>query len=248
MTAIFGLVVGAFPADSAVFVAPNGCHSFLTVQSRQCQVSHYYKCAHDPENEQWRADFGGDGALFVSHMNTEGEWLENVSVLPLNSSEKLLSNPRDAASISELLENGLDSFSFKMRQSDGRIVKIDGYDQLTGASIYIDGVTLLETLVEVIETDEQSGTVLRRLKGNEYIHPEWRLFFGGRTELYIGTGEQSLTIDAAPLNFIFPGESGFGATKPIYGCDTRQAKALSLPATVAFKYVSLKQDKIHDGL
>ena len=68
-----------------------------------------------------------------------------------------------------------------------------------------------------------SGNVLRRSRGNEYVNPDWRLFFAGPGETDLGDG-QWLPIDGSPVQFIFPGEDGFLANQPIFDCDALTAK------------------------
>ncbi len=96
----------------------------------------------------------------------------------------------------------------------------------------IDGISLTQTEVEFTEYD-RAGNVLRRSRGNEYLHPEWRLFFAGPGETDLGDGRW-LPIDGSPVEFIFPGEDGFLDRQPKYDCDalTAQAPALVLPASL----------------
>ncbi|MCX7286261.1 MAG: hypothetical protein NTW20_01530 [Rhodobacterales bacterium] len=219
---LFALLVAsvmAAPTLAGTWAAPEGCEAFLTVQSKSCRVSHYYRCEADSPGEQWRVDMDQEGPFFYSKIDSEGQWLESYDPIK----QTLDSGPADPASMSDLVSEGMDTWSFGLSKADGTATRAEGYDRLTGKSVLIDGITLKQTEVDFTEFD-QSGTVLRRSKGNEYINPEWRLFFAGPGETDLGDG-QWLPIDGSPVDFVFPGEDGFLATQPIYDCDALTAKA-----------------------
>lgn len=222
------LTAPAAPALAGTWEAPVGCDVFLTVQSKQCRVSHYYKCSADNPGDQWRVDIDQEGPFFYSKVDSEGQWVESYDPIK----QVLDPNPADPASMSELIAEGMDTWSFGLSRADGTGSRAEGYDRLTGKSVTIDGITLQQTEVDFTEYDT-SGTVLRRSKGNEYVHPDWRLFFAGPGETDLGDG-QWLPIDGSPVDFIFPGEEGFLASQPIYDCDalTARAPATILPASL----------------
>lgn len=188
----------------------------MTVQSKACRVSQYYRCVADPHGDQWRADFDQEGPYFLSHIDDEGQWIESFDLNP-TSRQSLDPNAADPASFSELLSGGTDSFSFGLTKEDGTSTRVAGFDRLTGKTVVIDGISLSQTEFEYAEADAE-GNVLRRSRGNEYIHPEWRLFFAGPSEWDPGDGTY-LPMDGSPVEFIFPGEPGFLKTQPIYDCD-----------------------------
>jgi hypothetical protein len=202
------------PASAAGFTPPEGCTTWLTVQAKQCRVSNYYKCDRDAPGDQWRADFDQEGIFFVSRIDAEGQWVESFDLFP-TVRQTLDPNPEDPASFTELL-TGLDSFAFDLTKDDGRQSRVRGFDRLTGRTVTIDGVNLLETQYEFSETD-LDGNLLRQSRGNEYIHPEWRNFFAGPGEYDGGAGY--VPIDGSPVTFDFPGDPGFESTQPIYECD-----------------------------
>ena len=220
-----GLIPAPAQAQTGAFTPPEGCATWLTVQSRQCRVSNYYKCDRDTPGDQWRADFDQQGIFFLSRIDREAQWVESFDLFP-TVRQTLDPDPEDPASFTELAETGLDSFAFGLSKDDGRQSRVRGFDKLTGRSFTIDGVTLLETQFEFTETDTE-GNLLRRSRGNEFIHPEWRTFFAGPSE-YDG-GDGYVPIDGSPVQFIFPGEAGFQATEPIFDCD---AVTSSLPPGV----------------
>ncbi len=208
------------PAAAGTWTAPEGCEIFLTVQSKLCRVSNHYRCGADAAGDQWRADFDQEGLFFTSRINYETEWVESFDVNPPNR-QWLDPNPEDPARFSELLSSGLDTFAFGQSSDDGAHGNIRGFDRLTGKTVTIDGVTLEETEFDFTETDDY-GTVIRRGRGHEYISRQWRMFFSGPGEADLGDG-QWLPLDGSPVDFIFPGETGFAATQPLYDCDALTA-------------------------
>ncbi|MDM7931723.1 hypothetical protein [Tabrizicola sp.] len=216
------LTAPAAPALAGNWTAPEGCEVFMTVQAKACRVSNHYRCLGDAEGDQWRADFDQEGVFFYSRIDFEGQWVESYTLNP-TVRQVLDSQRADSASFSELLETGIDTWDFGMTRNDGSASQARGYDRLTGRTVVIDGITLSETEVEFIESDVM-GNTLRRAQGNEYLHPEWRLFFAGPGETDLGDGRW-IPIDGSPVEFIFPGEDGFLDTQPKYDCDVLSANA-----------------------
>jgi hypothetical protein len=214
------LTVAAAPALAGTWSAPEGCEVFMTVQSKACRVSHYYRCTADAAGDQWRVDMDQEGPFFYSRINSEAEWVESYD--PVR--QVLDPSPADRASFSELVASGIDTWDFTLSKEDGTGSRAAGYDRLTGKTVVIDGISLRQTEVEFTEYG-LDGTVLRRARGNEYVNPDWRLFFAGPGETDLGDG-QWLPIDGSPVQFIFPGEEGFLSTQPMYDCDALTA---SLP-------------------
>jgi hypothetical protein len=217
------LIVTAVPATAGTFTPPESCEVFMTVQSRGCRVSNHFKCSADPAGDQWRADFDQEGIFFQSRINSEAEWVESLEFNP-STRQTLDPGAPDAASFSNLLASGTDTFEFGLSKDSGERTRVRGRDHLTGRSFTIDGITLQETEFDFAETD-LDGNVLRQSRGNEYVHPDWRMFFSGPSEWDGGDG-QPLPLDGSPVQFIFPGEPGFAATQPIFECD---ATVASLP-------------------
>ena len=129
--------------------------------------------------------------------------------------------PADPASLSDLFSKGLDTSDFSVSRDDGTASRFKGYDRLTGRDVVIDGVTLQETELEFTEYDA-TGTVIGRKRGNEFVHPEWRIFLGGTGELDIGDGKW-LPFDFSPVEFDFPGDAGFLSSDPKYDCEVLTA-------------------------
>lgn len=210
------LLLLAQPALAGSFVAPEGCTAYLTVQARGCYVANHYRCEADPAGHKWRADFDQEGPYFVSRIDDETQWIESIELSP-RVTQTLDPNPQDPASFSDLVSTGYDSFAFDLSKDNGEHSSVRGFDRLTGKTVTIDGVTLDETEFEYTETDD-AGNILRRARGNEYISREWRMFFSGSSEWEQPDG-QWLPLEGSPVEFIRPGEPGFGATQPLFDCD-----------------------------
>ncbi|TKA97301.1 hypothetical protein FAZ78_06785 [Cereibacter changlensis] len=205
----------AQPAAAQGFTPPEGCTGFMTVQSRGCRVSNHYRCEKDAPGDQWRADFDQQGVFFLSRIDSEAQWVESYEMFP-TVAQVMDPNPQDPASFTELL-GGTDTYAFGLSKDSGERSEVSGFDRLTGRTVVIDGIPLEETAFEFTETSI-GGSVLRRARGREYIHRDWRLFFSGPTEWDAGDGS-FVPVDGSPMQFIFPGEPGFAATQPIFDCD-----------------------------
>ena len=211
----------------------------LTVQSRGCTVSHFYTCEKDAKGDQWRADFGFEGQFYLSRIDSETQWIESFDIDATGAQpparESLDANPKDPASLSELVETGLDSFDFNLTKDSGERTHVVGFDKLTGKTAKIDGVTLKQTEYEYTQTDAD-GKVLRHSKGREYISEDFRTFFSGQSD-WQGEDGTWVTIEGAPITFILPGEPGFSSTKPIFECDAQMSQL-----------APLTEDPEHDNL
>ncbi len=203
------------PAAAGSFTAPEGCTTYLTVQSRGCYVANYYRCEKDAAGDQWRADFDQEGLFYLSRIDSETQWVESIEINP-NVRQTLDPNPMDPASFSDLLATGYDSFAFSLSKDNGEHSNVRGFDRLTGKSVTIDGVTLQQTEFEYTETDD-AGTILRQARGHEFIHKDWRNFFSGTSEWK--SGDEWLPMNGSPMQFSEPGDKGFAVTQPIFECD-----------------------------
>ncbi|MBC7137181.1 MAG: hypothetical protein H5U17_00280 [Defluviimonas sp.] len=217
-TALTAAVAGLLPcgpAAAANFTPPQGCTAFMSVQMRGCLVAHYFTCTGDAPGDRWNTLFDADGPFFTAKVDSEYQWIESWEHSPPQRS--WLEEPsRDAASFSELLADGEDSYDFSTMSEVGQRRNYAGLDRLTGTLTTIDGVTLEVTEFEIAETDAAGRLVARRW-GNQYIHRDWRLFFSGRETFEDTAGR--LPTDNTPVEFIMPGEPGYLSTVPLFGCD-----------------------------
>jgi hypothetical protein len=224
------LVIG--PAFGGTFTPPQGCMLNMTVQSRGCYAANFFTCEADPAGDRWRADFDQEGMFYMSRIDNETQWVESRELFP-TVIQTLDPNPKDPANFSSLLSTGRDDFDFSLSKDNGEHTNVAGFDELTGRSVTIDGITLQETAYSYQETDD-AGTILRQSRGHEYISAEQRQFFSGRSEWFDGT--EWLEVDGSPVKFILPDEKGFGATQPIFDCDTVTSD-LSPPASLQSRQI-----------
>jgi len=217
--ALLALLPAAAAAQSdGVFMPPPGCAGTLTVQSANCEVSNIYVCEADPEGHNWRMVFDREGPLFLSKIDAETQWLESYDFAP--GRQNILRVPADdPASLTELLATGIDTYDF-VQSMDGQIVRIVGYDRLTGDDTVIDGEPLLGTEFSA-RYEGFSGTYLR-VEGREYVSVRHRRFIGGTITRIVG--DVRTEEDQSPVEFIYPGEDGFFTETPLYGCAAQVAR------------------------
>lgn len=212
---------GAFAQEITV---PEGCEAFLTVQSNECSVSHYWTCEADPEGVFWRLTGDADGPSYLAQTDADYRWLLGFSLRSDSMSE--LVEEADPANLDELFETGRDDLDFTLDVTENGMTvqrRYAGFDQLSGPSIEIDGRELLLTEF-AYEYEVEAGTI--RVAGNQFIDEEWRLFFSGIDTVRLPTGDM-IESDGSPREFIEPGEAGFLSALPRYDCG--RMGSLSLP-------------------
>ncbi len=212
------------PASQAAdrFSVPEGCEAFLTVQMKGCQVSLMWRCDVAPAGDLWDALFTMDGLQTIVNYDRQFQWIDATYMWD-GSHESLIMPSADPISMDDLLEQGVDTFSFSLRRTDSentRLQRVIGADQLTGEEVEIDGVPLLvaQTEFQILTED---GAVDYHARGRQYVSSEMRVFFLGQ-DVVIEDGVET-EYDNAPVDFIFPGEPGFGETRPLYECDSKKS-------------------------
>jgi hypothetical protein len=220
-------------AETQTFSLPAGCTAYLTVQSKECTVSHHFTCENYPQGVQGRIDLGPMGATYIGTIDAETQWLNSFNPSS-GATETLEPGAANPASFSELTTTGRNDFDFSTRSDQSGVVHFVGNDTLTGSTVTIDDVTLEETTFQLIATAED-GTELWRTNGHEYISREWRMFLSGTGETVTPAG--SYKSDGSPVEFIFPGEPGFLSPNPKFGCGEVTSQAAQpdqiLPAAFA---------------
>ena len=89
----------------------------------------------------------------------------------------------------------------------------------------IDGVPLEVTRFE-LTTYSEAGDVLIQRKGQQFISRAHGRFYGGIETSTDWTGAVQESNDS-PVTFSFPGQTGFGVTKPEYDCDLQMVRGPS---------------------
>ncbi len=209
-----------FPAPllaQDVLSVPEGCTAEVTVQQKDCTVSHHFTCEADEEGSRRRADFDLDGLTYAGLIDSETQWVE--SYRPFSNTTDRLVQSKDPASFTNLVAEGEDSFDFTTESTNGTVTRYIGSDQLTGETVEIDNVVLDRTEYEVRAFSE-TGELLWKSAGREFIQQDWRTFLGGVSTVSSGEEDSDIEVteDSSPVDFIFPGEPGFLSLTPIHGC------------------------------
>jgi hypothetical protein len=221
--AVLAALVLASPATAASFAPPKGCDAFLTVQSRECSVSLLWRCGAEADSPFWEANFSDDGLQSVVSYSPKYQWLDSVYMWD-SSREELVPPATDPIDLDSLMETGIDTYDFIMRRSEpqgARDVRMVGADQLTGATVTIDGYTL-DTVATELQILTEDGSVEYHSRGIQYVSRDLRLFFLG-PETVTGVDGMAADYDSTPVDIIRPGEPGFGATVPLYDCNLQEA-------------------------
>ncbi len=210
---------GALAQDTS---PPPGCSGFLTVHTRACTVSHYWRCDGAPEGTTWEVSHDLDGPVSMHIYDREFQWVDAYYFLS-GTTERLYEPGPDPISMTDLLENGEDSYDFTtIEQTGDEVVKLNtrGRDVATGETEVIDGVTL-HTFNVASETRDENGDLVFAAEGKQYVFKDERLFMLGQESYF--DGEERWQEDNTPQEFIFPGEKGFTDFRPRYGCNAQQA-------------------------
>lgn len=209
---IFALTAG--PVFATQFDVPLACTSVVTVQNRDCTVSHFYRCPPE-ETDIFELSFNGDGAQFRTRYDRDGRALEYVD---FEDSIAIAREPdaTDTDSLSELLDTGEDTYDFLSRVSSGGQFRTIGFDRLLGQSVDVDGrqLQMTEFAYRLVSLN---GETFSSVRGQQFVDPELRLYFGG---IYVDTSDGSQeTTNASPADFIWPGDDQFLSSKPVFDCD-----------------------------
>ncbi len=202
-----------------LFTPPEGCETYLTVQSQSCVVTNHFVCPQIDPDHKFRTDFGEAGPYFSSHIDGDAQWI--TSGPAEDPQETRTEDPApDPGSVTELIANGVDSFDFyQFSDREGR-TRVTGFDKILG-EVVIDGEPLYRTEFEMTRRDE-NGRVFEHVVGKEYVSGVHKRFFAGYAADLVD-GKEANGRDRSPVEFIYPGEPGFGATYPRYGCDLMSA-------------------------
>lgn len=214
-------LLSASPAIAAgKFAAPKGCTVYQTVQMRNCQVSHHYRCEGDAAGDQWSTYLDADGPFYMSRIDSETRWIDSYDLT--NGEQDQLEDETDPASFSALLATGRDTYDFTTKSSAGEVRRYSGFDELTGETVVIDGVALERTRFDLTATGADGEMIWHRA-GEQLIQRDWRLFFADRESFENGVGDRTDLRDT-PVTFAGPGDAGFLAAKPDYDCDATMTR------------------------
>jgi hypothetical protein len=208
------LSLAPLPLAAQTFGLPPGCTAFLTVQTANCTVEHFFTCADDPDGYLRRIELYADGFDFLTTSDAEGQWIESIDAFT-GTQDRLEPAPADPGLWSELLDDGVDSYDFRTIGADGTATRFVGTDKLTGAVVVIGGRELTEMVTEM-RAEDPTGATLWSMTSTTYIDAQQRLSFGGIVNWIVPAG--SPPTDDTPMAFAGPGEDGFLSAVPQYGC------------------------------
>lgn len=212
--AMLALPAGAVAQTAQTFALPAGCDAYLTIQQTSCTVSHHFTCEGDPEGIQRRVDLDEEGVIYFGAIDHETQWVESFHPLT-GHSEFLLPDPDRPASLTELIETGVNEYDFRTTSPEFGTTRYIGVDRLTGETVTISGVTLDRTEYTITALDSE-GAEIWSSSGREFISRDWRMFIGGQSRIV--TPEDSWETDDSPVEFIFPDQPGFLSASPKHGC------------------------------
>ena len=201
-------------AAQETFGLPQGCEAYVTVQKRGCIVSHVFTCEGDAEGDQRRVDLTEAGMSYVGRIDVETHWVESYQP-DTGSNNTLGPTITDPASYSTLLRDGRDTFDFETTSDVYGVTRYVGWDELTGDEVVIDGVTMQATNYQVTAY-LPDGTESWSVTGGQFVVPQWGRFMPGTRTITSSNGVSDR--DTTPVEFLFPGEDGFLAAKPVYDC------------------------------
>ncbi len=199
------------------YYPPEGCVGVVTTQNRDCFVNNIYTCEGDAPGTSWRLMFDREGPVFLSQIDYETQWLKSYDMFP-PAQDALRQPADDPASLTELLETGVDTYDFVMAGPQG-VTRVVGFDRLTGEDAVIDGEPLLGTEFKA-RHETAMGSVVQA-EGREFVSVKHRRFFPGQTTLTFSDGTEAH--DRTPIDFIYPGEPGFFSRIPLYECEASLA-------------------------
>ncbi|MFV0292181.1 MAG: hypothetical protein ACK5II_02765 [Paracoccus sp. (in: a-proteobacteria)] len=211
------------PLQAAQFSPPDGCTLDMTVQLRGCVVAQEYHCASDAAGDQRIIYFDKDGPFHTSRIDVETRWMESTN-LRTSLVEFLEPEATDHASFATLLRSGRDDFDFWTTSNSGERFRNIGEDRLTGEKVTIDGVELELTNYQ-LRIFAEDGRLLIESKGQQFINRDHGRFYGGIEHWSDWTGEDR-TENGSPVIFSFPGEQGFGSTKPLFDCEMQMVRTV----------------------
>jgi hypothetical protein len=198
------------------FSVPEGCEGVVTVPQNGCIMVNVWQCEADPAGDKWIALIGEGGVFSVQHVDREFQWIEAFKP---SGTETLEQPAPDPSSMTELLENGIDTWEFVINKPNNSERNV-GFDALTGLEVIIDGEPLLQTEFEG-RTLLMDGTEIDTGAGRQYVSVKHRLFFFGENW---DPATPDDAVDLSPVEFIYPGENGFFSQSPKFECGVIESR------------------------
>lgn len=222
MMRALALILLAGPAAAGTFTPPQGCTAHLTVQTRSCVVEHLWTCDADAPGLQWRGEIDQRGLVYVGQIDAEAQWVQSF-FLTSGERESLITPATDPASLSGLLQSGLDTYDFSLDTAEGTH-RVVGFDRIAARNVMIDGERLHRTEYSIRKTDAD-GAMIYEAEGSEFVSETHGRFFSGTGD--VTRPDTTFSYDSRPVDFIYPGQKGFLSDTPLFGCDALAASFVS---------------------
>lgn len=206
-------LVPACAQAAETFQPPGGCQTYLTVQMKDCRVEHHYSCEASG-TDRWRIVYTSGGPVFLSRIDAEAQWVASLDLVSGGETTTVFP-ARDPSSVTALLETGEETFDFTQRAPDGALERVTGYDRIVERDVVIDGEPLHRTEYSVTFS-RADGSEIGGYSGTEYVSERHRRFFSGFGQSRFGT--DVVRYDQSAVQFIYPGEAGFGSVVPEVDC------------------------------
>lgn len=210
---VFICLIAAPAGAQTLFAPPQGCEVFATVQAADCAVDQMMRC--EGQDGVTTVTIYPDGGDFISIVDNEAQWIYSYDGYA-DTVSTLVEPQADPSLLSDLLVLGRNTYDFTTVDGFGIVTRFVGKEALTGEDVEVDGVTLLRTRNEM-QAFDADGNWLWSVVSQEYVSPDWRVFVGG-TSTWNTPADGEYPSDSTPVEFALPGEPGFLATVPLYGC------------------------------
>lgn len=206
------LLLAALPTVATADLGiPNQCRAFVTIQHEGCWLTKVWTCPGEPEGSRWLGEVvsNTDEYHFTRHFDPDGKELSVRSVVLSRPSEVA---PRwsDPMSLSNLVSTGEETEQGHL-EFNGEWRPQSTVYKLTGQTRRVDGVSfkVVDFSRRVAGPDGGTSTLVGTMLYNSDIN----VLVQEATDL--GGYEQNTPI----VDIIHPGQPGFDAAVPLYGCD-----------------------------
>ena len=209
------IILGLFCTVPTLVLAQDDtaqCTDLAVIQSQSCLVRRVFVCDNFPDDVTAVGSYGPDGPTGTGIFNSDGRTLE-TSGGPGTPKVKL-GEQADPLSLRVALANGVDSFDYQMVHETAGIAQISGQISTSGEMVTIDGRSL-QVLTSNPTTANPAGET--QTVAIRYLYdPDLRLMF---TDSVSDATTGEIRITRTPVDFIWPGETGFEDYVPQFGCE-----------------------------
>jgi hypothetical protein len=211
----FSIILSGFltlPAVAFGQTAPATCTTLVTIQSQECFVRRVVTCDDTPDGWMSVGGYGPDGASGLSIFNADGV-PQRIGTGP-GTPQTRLGEQTDPFDLQLVMRSGLDSFAYQLVHDDGSETLISGKTRTTGETVTVDGRSL-----QVLQSRQliapANGTA-KSVDVTYFYDADLRLLI---TDIIRDADTGDIIQHRSPVDFIWPGETGFEDYTPLYGCE-----------------------------